>query len=273
MPERCPVPELVEDTGRQPLNKAIVQQYRTWLEAGGLSAATINVDLGAVRKLAVEAADNGLLDPEQVAGILRVKGERTAGVRSGHWLTREQAERLLSLPDVTRNSGKRDRILLALLVGTGCGGPTGKTRFEQIRQQDGRWVVADLEGKGGRIRTVPVPAWAKTVLDDWAAAARLTAGPVRRRVNKADVVAAHGMSTQAVFSIVKQYAVDLRENIAPHDLRRTFARLAHRGRAPLEQIQLSLGHSSIVTTERYLGVRQDLADAPCDHLGIRLDRN
>jgi integrase len=59
-------------------------------------------------------------------------------------------------------------------------------------------------------------------------------------------------------------------HLAPHDLRRTFAKLAHKGRAALEQIQLSLGHASIVTTERYLGVRQDLHDAPCDRLGIRL---
>ena len=59
-------------------------------------------------------------------------------------------------------------------------------------------------------------------------------------------------------------------NIAPHDLRRTFAKLAHKGRAALEQIQLSLGHASIQTTERYLGVRQDLTDAPCDHLGLKL---
>jgi integrase len=58
--------------------------------------------------------------------------------------------------------------------------------------------------------------------------------------------------------------------LAPHDLRRTFAKLAHKGRAALEQIQLSLGHASILTTERYLGVRQDLQDAPCDHLGIRI---
>lgn len=57
--------------------------------------------------------------------------------------------------------------------------------------------------------------------------------------------------------------------IAPHDLRRTFAKLAHQGRAALEQIQISLGHASIQTTERYLGVEQDLLDAPCDHLGIR----
>ena len=58
--------------------------------------------------------------------------------------------------------------------------------------------------------------------------------------------------------------------LAPHDLRRTFAKLAHKGRAALEQIQLSLGHASIVTTERYLGVQQDLHDAPCDRLGLRL---
>ena len=50
--------------------------------------------------------------------------------------------------------------------------------------------------------------------------------------------------------------------------RRTFAKLAHKGRAALEQIQLSLGHATILTTERYLGVRQDLNDAPCDHLGL-----
>ncbi len=58
--------------------------------------------------------------------------------------------------------------------------------------------------------------------------------------------------------------------LAPHDLRRTFAKLAHKGRAALEQIQLSLGHASIVTSERYLGVQQDLRDAPCDRLGLRL---
>jgi integrase len=59
-------------------------------------------------------------------------------------------------------------------------------------------------------------------------------------------------------------------NLAPHDLRRTYAKLAHQGRARLEQIQISLGHASIQTTERYLGVKQDLADAPCDHLGMKL---
>lgn len=61
------------------------------------------------------------------------------------------------------------------------------------------------------------------------------------------------------------------EGLAAHDLRRTFAKLAHKGGAALDQIQLSLGHASLKTTEVYLGVEQDLTDAPCDRLGLRVE--
>jgi len=71
-----------------------------------------------------------------------------------------------------------------------------------------------------------------------------------------------------VFEIVTSYAKTLKLGVGPHDLRRSFARLAHRGQSPIEQIQLSLGHASVVTTELYLGVKQDLLDAPCDRLGL-----
>ena len=73
------------------------------------------------------------------------------------------------------------------------------------------------------------------------------------------------ISPQAIFEIVRCYAHQIGVKIGPHDAPRTFAKLAHLGHAPLEQIQLSLGHASIVTTEIYLGVKQD---APCDHLGL-----
>ena len=144
-------------------------------------------------------------------------------------------------------------------------------KFDHIQQRDGRWVLADLIGKGQRIRTVPMPVWAKHAVDEWVTAAGLRTGLIIRAVNKADHVTGQCMSAQAVFNIVRDYGIDLRLHIAPHDLRRTFAKLAHKGRAALEQIQLSLGHASIVTTERYLGVRQNLADAPCDHLGLNID--
>lgn len=79
------------------------------------------------------------------------------------------------------------------------------------------------------------------------------------------------MTEQAIYNIVAGYAEKPEKpGIAPHDLRRTFAKLAHKGDSPIDQIQLSLGHDSIQTTEKYLGVEQDLTDAPCDHLGLKI---
>lgn len=116
-----------------------------------------------------------------------------------------------------------------------------------------------------------MPAFAKAAIDVWADAAGVTSGRVFRPVNKGDHLVGASMTAQSIFETVKKYAAEIgADNIAPHDLRRTFAKLAHKGRAALEQIQLSLGHASIQTTERYLGVRQDLTDAPCDHLGLKL---
>ena len=81
----------------------------------------------------------------------------------------------------------------------------------------------------------------------------------------------NGITEQAIYNVVAEYAEKLEnDGIAPHDLRRTFAKLAHKGGSPIDQIQLSLGHDSIQTTEKYLGVEQDLTDAPCDHLGLRI---
>lgn len=86
-----------------------------------------------------------------------------------------------------------------------------------------------------------------------------------RSMNNGGELAGDLLLPQNIMEAVVKYGARIGvDNLAPHDLRRTFARLAHKGRAALEQIQLSLGHASIVTTERYLGVRQDLQDAPCD---------
>ena len=255
--------------GHQGFSKAAVQEYRTRLEHSGLAPSSINLKLTAIRRLAAEAADNGLLAPELAAGIARVKGTRGGGVRTGHWLSRAQTEQLLALPDTMTNKGKRDRVVLAVLVGCGLRRTElVQLKSEQIQQLDGRWVVTNLVGKGNRLRTVPMPSWTKVVLDTWQEAAGLQSGPILRAVNKSDRVLGNVISPQSVFNIVTGYGIDLGIPITPHDLRRTFAKLAHVGHAALEQIQLSLGHASVLTTERYLGVRQDLADAPCDHLGL-----
>jgi site-specific recombinase XerD len=253
-------------------SKAAVNSYRVSLEERSLSPSTINQRLSAIRKLAMEAADNGLMPPNIATAISRVKGAKQAGIRIGQWLTREQAEDLISAPNVTENKGKRDRALLAVLIGCGLRRrESASLALGHIQLRDARWVIVDLIGKGGRVRTVPMPSWTKSAIDSWIAAADIRDGLVFRAMNRSGRVTATSITPRAIYQIVQRFGDAIgAPKLAPHDLRRTFAKLAHKGRSGLDQIQLSLGHASITTTERYLGVRQDLNDAPCDHLGLTI---
>src|SRR5664279_1808941 len=112
--------------GQEPrpgFTKATVSAWRVALEARGLGAVSINVRITAVRKLAVEAADNGLLAPELASGIVRVKGVASKGIRLGNWLSVADAQKLLNTPDVTTTKGLRDRAILAVLLAAGSGAP------------------------------------------------------------------------------------------------------------------------------------------------------
>jgi site-specific recombinase XerD len=79
------------DESRAAFDRAAVQAYRTHLEAEGLAAASVNQKLSAIRKLAAEAACGGLLDPTVAQGIRDVKGAKREVVRTGNWLTKQQA--------------------------------------------------------------------------------------------------------------------------------------------------------------------------------------
>lgn len=237
-----------------------------------MAASSVNQRLSAIRRLATEAEDNGLLDPQLANGIRAVRGARIEGRRAGNWLTREEAQTWLGAPDVRTLKGQRDRALLAVLIGCGLrrAEAAGLT-FDHIQQRDGRWVLVDLIGKRDKVRSVPMPNWAKATIDLWGKAAGLSGSLVFRAVNKGDRVVGDGITPQDIYNVIVRYARELKKSgVAPHDLRRTFAKLAHKGGAPIDQIQLSLGHESIQTTEEYLGVEQDLTDASFDHLGLRL---
>jgi integrase/recombinase XerD len=252
------------------LNKATVQQYRTHLEGRGLAASSLNVHLSVLRKLASEAADNGLLAPDLAAGIGRIRGARRAGVRAGNWLTPEEATNFLNAPDQSGLIGCRDRAVLALLIGCGL------RRMElasldvgHIQLRDSRWVIPDLAGKGNRLRTVPLPVWAKAILDVWLARAGIATGPIFRPLNKAGKILDRRISEDTIWNVVREYGARLgKPNFAPHDLRRTCAKLCRLSGGDLEQIQLLLGHASVQTTERYLGTRQNLARAVNDNLPV-----
>jgi site-specific recombinase XerD len=170
---------------RPGFTKAAVNAWRITLEARGLGSISINVRITAVRKLAVEAADNGLLAPELAAGITRVKGAKSQGVRMGNWLSLQQAQKLLNTPDVTTKKGLRDRAMLATLLGCGLRrSEVAALTLKHVQQRDNRWCIVDLVGKHGRVRTIPMPTWVKVAIDAWTAAAGIVEGHVLRPVDR-----------------------------------------------------------------------------------------
>ena len=113
-------------------------------------------------------------------------------------------------------------------------------------------MIADLMGKGKHIRTVPIPIWAKTAVDSWIAASGIDDGKIFRRINRNGKVWGEGITAKTVWHVVKAAAKQAGiSKLAPHDLRRTCARLCHQAGGELEQIQFLLGHASVQTTERY----------------------
>ncbi len=258
-------------TNQTGLNKATVNAYVSDLRAAGTSASSINGRLVAIRKLANEAADNGLIDHAIAQAIGRAQGVRIEGKRLGNWLTVGQAQALIRLPDVKTSKGLRDRAILAVLLGCGlrreeCASLT----VGHIQQRDGRWVIVDLAGKRNKLRSVPVPSWAKAAVDAWCQSASVADGALFRSFRRGGHVQPDAMSAAAIFDVVKHYAAQIGVEARPHDLRRTFAKLADKAGAPLAQIQKSLGHDSVQTTERYIGSDQDFTNAPCDVLGLHL---
>src|SRR5215470_19731457 len=93
---------------RPGFSKATVHAWRVSLQTRGLGSSSISIRLSAIRKLAAEAADNGILPPEVVASILRVKGVKATGVRVGNWLSLRQAQALLSAPNIVTVKGLRE---------------------------------------------------------------------------------------------------------------------------------------------------------------------
>jgi len=240
------------------------------LEARRLAPGTINLRLGAVCRLAYEAADCGLLSADLAAGIRRLKGVKKLGVRLGNWLTADQGQALWQAPECGRIKGKRDRALLAMLLACGLRRRelAGLT-VSHLQQREGHWAIVDLRGKAGHVRTIPVPDWAQSLLDEWTKAAGIATGSLFCRVSSAGRVWGERVTEKLVWHVVKEFAAKIGvSKLAPHDLRRSCARLCRAAGGELEQIQFLLGHVSVQTTERYLGCTQRISSAVNDRIGI-----
>lgn len=234
--------------------------------AATLSTSTVNARITAARKLIKEARRTGLIATEEAMELLEIEGLPSRGTRTGNWLTVPQLKRLLSVPSGKHLRSRRNYCILAVFAGCGIRlDELARLEMETIQQRDGRWVLVDMLGKGGRVRTIAVPDWVKLAIDSWTKTAKITEGRLIRQLT----LSPDGLSANGIRDIVKKAAEKIGvPNFTPHDLRRTCARLCKEAGGDIEQIQAMLGHTSIQTTQRYLGTVQDLRNAPNDNMGL-----
>src|ERR1035437_137454 len=194
--------EWFQQAPRPGFTKATMSAWRVSLEEHGLGSSSIIIRMSAIRKLAAEAADNGLLAPDLAAGIRRVKSVKSVGIRVGNWLSQRQAQTLLSTPDISTASGLRDRAILAVLLGCGLRrSEVAALTFAHVQQRDGRWCIVDLIGKHSRVRTAPVPTWVKVTIDAWTSASVVTSGHVFRPVNRGGRITGERLGEKVVWQM------------------------------------------------------------------------
>jgi integrase len=229
------------------------------------SPATANLRLAALRALAAEAAERGLLSPAAAHAISRVKSIKLRGQRLGVWLPPDELHKLLTLPDTTTLLGLRDRALL--MVAFGCGlrrKELSTLSVNHIQFSRNRWGLVDLLSKGNRTRSVPLPDPARAALDQWLAAAKIAKGFVFRPITRHAKIGDTPLTGDAILQIIKGYGLSADiKHLRPHDARRTFAHLCReRPGTRLEDIQELMGHASADTTRRYFPAGESYNRAP-----------
>ena len=194
---------------RLAFNRTVVLRYRIYLEQRLLAPTTINLRLGSGSAgLPTRPRTRDCSVRKLAAGIRRVKGVRRIGVRLGNWLTADQGRSLLLKAAGEDLRSKRNYAMLALLIG--CGLRRGELlafTMRSIQMREDHWVIADLHGKAGHIRTVPVPVWVKEAIDGWTLASAITEGRIFRSINKAGKVWGDGMTPKVIWEVVKQAAL------------------------------------------------------------------
>lgn len=194
--------------------------------------------------------------------ICQIKLPRAHGRRAGNWLTFEQMQALLNAPDITTAIGRRDKAMLALMLGCALRrSEVVRLTWEHLVRYGDTWVIKNMDRKHHRTQDyIPVPAWVIKVLDQYM--------PYDQRKDMLRVIVSydkHGnarsnITTDAVWRIVRAYAEKLGlGNITPHDLRRSWAREAKNKGLDISQIQLALGHESVATTEKYINEIMQIA--------------
>jgi site-specific recombinase XerD len=242
----------------------------------------------ALRMISIdyERGAKGSATPETIAQVqtvvYRLEAMRSAvnvtkhkGTKAHTWLSQAQVKEITAAcgDDLI---GRRDWIILGLLLGAGLRrDELSNLTFEAIKQQPTRGGkvrnVLEVTGKGNKTRVIPISTLLAQRLASWKF--EIGSGKIARSVTKGKTAAiGESLSTIGIFKLVSSYGAKINKaNLAPHDLRRTYAQLGYEAGIPLTQLQTLLGHESINTTQRYLDLALDLETTVSDFIPLSGD--
>lgn len=248
------------------ITRETVKGWKEYLGHLGASPSTINLSLSAIRAMVVEMGHYGL-DHGVVTSVTSVKGVPRRGTKLKTWLDKRQVRHLFTTAKVRGKHGRvksaqRWALLALLYAGMLRRDEVANLTVDQFQQVRGTWVLANIEGKGRKTRSVPLPNWTAKAINEWLAVAEVNEGSLLRGVTRGGKVT-KSMSGDAIWRKVKMLADRAGlENVTPHTLRRSGARALYNQSVPLKQISLILGHESVTTTEIYLGLDEVDLDNP-----------
>lgn len=237
--------------GQPGLTKAVVNEYKAYLQNEDKSASVINQALSAIRKLVREAADNGAIDPVHAQGIANVKGIKFENLPAGRSLSQGELSAMINVCKDDTKMGARDAAIISLLYSCGL------RRAELINlnlidynSETGELKI--LHAKRNKQRILYVENGAKRALQDWISARGNEDGPLFLQIRKGDNLKRTRLTTQAIYHILQTRAQQAKvKNISPHDFRRTFIGDLLDAGADIATVQQLAGHSDVSTTARY----------------------
>jgi site-specific recombinase XerD len=260
----------LDSHGDPPLTEETCRRHLAYLQSQGYASATLNQRLSAVRKLVVEAAGLNLLPLGDAVQICRIRNMRQTAISPTIALSEQKTEELINVPDGSTNKGKRDRLLLALLIGCALRrSELVNLDAENVEFIGSRPALIRVNRPNGRLRSVLMPDWVQEALRAWLLAAGITEGPILRAVSRQGEVARGRLSSQTVLDIVRKHGRRIGVTVHPEDLRRTCAKICNAGNADLDPIRVLLGHSSLATTQRYLCNRENVATVSNRRVNLR----
>ncbi|NWG33533.1 MAG: tyrosine-type recombinase/integrase [Chloroflexi bacterium] len=270
--------EVMHAAGVNPSNYTALQQYADGLKSSRkqfLKSALRLMVQGIEQDMKANATPQNLKQTQ--AALLRLDAMKNAvqvnkpkGTKAHTWLSQKQVVHITSLCGDTLE-GKRDWIVLGLLLGAGLRrDELVNLTFDAVKQQptkSGKMrTVIEVTGKGDKSRVIPIQDKLADRLKEWREIAG--GGYIARSLGRKQELG-ESLSAVAVFHLVNKYGRKIgMDELAPHDLRRTFAQLGYEAGIPLTQISTLLGHSSVATTQRYLNLALDLESTASDFINL-----